>query len=532
MVSLYGVQPKDAGDLDTILDGTEIVVIQTPAGGVGSVDHTTTQAIADLGGGGGGGAVDSVDGQTGVVVLSGVYQPIDSDLTAIAALTTTSFGRGLLALADAAAARSAIGLTAANVPFTPNGSIAATDVQAAIQEVRDEAGSGSLTDAVILAPLTSERNVIEGTGDVTPLTLNAEAGQTAPLLDLNDENGDDAFTLIAPRPYTNAEWVIDGDGLGTPIDADAGSYQVSSPMIDPRISNGITVTVGDSLATIQAAFDAICNIGDTNLTLSGTWDLLTITTVVALGLGYVDGLIITNPSTLTKLGSPIADPVATNTIVGNDSVATLLGPYGVALGKAKRASGTTAYLFNPNAVTPEQSGYIESVWSLSQYTERVSAGPFEGPLITRSVSNDGVSRIAGTINEANSDGANFISADVTARIDADGTNRAGSFVLSFQSTDAWRIELDDTQIQETITMVAGQTAAPLVVKNSSGTVLCRIMPNGAVISNAHAAPADGDLNNSDFAAWLDDTAGAAKLHFKAKDSVGAVFTWEFDGTPA
>ena len=40
------------------------------------------------------------------------FQPLDSDLTAIAALTTTSFGRSLLALADAAAARTALGLAA------------------------------------------------------------------------------------------------------------------------------------------------------------------------------------------------------------------------------------------------------------------------------------------------------------------------------------------------------------------------------------------------------------------------------------
>jgi len=38
------------------------------------------------------------------------YQPLDSDLTAIAALTTTSYGRAFLALADAAAARTAVGL--------------------------------------------------------------------------------------------------------------------------------------------------------------------------------------------------------------------------------------------------------------------------------------------------------------------------------------------------------------------------------------------------------------------------------------
>jgi len=38
------------------------------------------------------------------------YQPLDSDLTAIAALTTTSYGRAFLALADASAARTAVGL--------------------------------------------------------------------------------------------------------------------------------------------------------------------------------------------------------------------------------------------------------------------------------------------------------------------------------------------------------------------------------------------------------------------------------------
>lgn len=55
------------------------------------------------------------------------FQPLDSDLTAIAALSTTAFGRGLLALADAAALRTSAGLgtaatqntgtSGANLPF-------------------------------------------------------------------------------------------------------------------------------------------------------------------------------------------------------------------------------------------------------------------------------------------------------------------------------------------------------------------------------------------------------------------------------
>jgi hypothetical protein len=62
----------------------------------------------------GGGAVDSVFGRTGVVTAlstdyASFYQPLDSDLTSIAALATTSFGRGSLIQADAAAFRAYIG---------------------------------------------------------------------------------------------------------------------------------------------------------------------------------------------------------------------------------------------------------------------------------------------------------------------------------------------------------------------------------------------------------------------------------------
>lgn len=61
---------------------------------------------------------DVIDATLATVAISNVsglqaaldaLQPLDSDLTAIAALTTTSFGRAFLALANAAAARSAIG---------------------------------------------------------------------------------------------------------------------------------------------------------------------------------------------------------------------------------------------------------------------------------------------------------------------------------------------------------------------------------------------------------------------------------------
>ena len=54
-------------------------------------------------------ALEAVDPLT-QAEADALYQPVDSDLTAIAALTTTAFGRGLLALADAAAGRTSLGV--------------------------------------------------------------------------------------------------------------------------------------------------------------------------------------------------------------------------------------------------------------------------------------------------------------------------------------------------------------------------------------------------------------------------------------
>jgi hypothetical protein len=66
-------------------------------------------------------------------------------------------------LADAAGAHAASAIS-----FTPNGSIASTDVQAAIQEVRDEAGGGSVaTDTIFDAA----GDLVQGTGSNTSARL-------------------------------------------------------------------------------------------------------------------------------------------------------------------------------------------------------------------------------------------------------------------------------------------------------------------------------------------------------------------------
>ena len=87
----------------------------TAASAVGahSSDTTSVHGIADTSAL----ATDS-DVSSAISALSSVYQPLDSDLTSIAALTTTAFGRGLLELADASALHASSGAT----KYVPGGS--------------------------------------------------------------------------------------------------------------------------------------------------------------------------------------------------------------------------------------------------------------------------------------------------------------------------------------------------------------------------------------------------------------------------
>ena len=115
---------------------------------------------------------------TASTAASGDFQPIDSDLTAIAALSTTSYGRAFLALADAATARTNLGLgdSATLSVGTTAGTVAAGD-------------DSRITGAVPKSTVTTAGDLIYGTGNaaVSRLgigsalqVLRTNAGATAP----------------------------------------------------------------------------------------------------------------------------------------------------------------------------------------------------------------------------------------------------------------------------------------------------------------------------------------------------------------
>lgn len=106
-LAIEGRQPLDSdltaiAALSTTSLGRSLLAIANPAAGrsileAAAASHTHAQSEV-----------------TGLVAALEGKQPLDSDLTAIAALTTTTFGRSLLAVADAAAGRSTLGAAAAS----------------------------------------------------------------------------------------------------------------------------------------------------------------------------------------------------------------------------------------------------------------------------------------------------------------------------------------------------------------------------------------------------------------------------------
>lgn len=165
-------------------------VIQRKAGAW--TNRTIAQLIADL------------------AALGTTFQPLDSDLTAFAGLSIaadklpygtgshtlgltdlSSFIRTLLDDPDAATARATLGVIAANVPFTPAGSISSTTVQAAIEEVSSESGGAPDASDVVVTPFGTiaatnvqaalEEIVAEATGGASAIDVqvfDVGAGQT------------------------------------------------------------------------------------------------------------------------------------------------------------------------------------------------------------------------------------------------------------------------------------------------------------------------------------------------------------------
>jgi len=187
--------------------------------------------------------------------LASTYQPLDSDLTAIAALSTTSFGRAFLALADAAAARTAIG------------AVIGTDVEAHDADLTTIAGLTPTNDDVLqrkagawtnrtIAQLATDLGLAAGyqplDSDLTAIAALATTSYGRSLLTLADATAlagqIPSSTITNAQLATEAQATIKGRAAaaGTGAVTDLTATQVRT-IIDSNTTPS-TQAVGDSAA--------------------------------------------------------------------------------------------------------------------------------------------------------------------------------------------------------------------------------------------------------------------------------------------
>lgn len=213
---------------------------------------------------------------TTITTLIGTKQPLDSDLTAIAALTTTTYGRAFLALADAAAARTALGagaasglatlgadgiLTNAQRPTTLSAQINAfsrtryyvsqqnqTNVLGAVYRTRHKAqtagygavvrfgnigGTTSLGEGSIGNTITIKAAIEDSAGLITPLFFNGSRTVT-----LNPDGG------VADSDPVGIEWSAETVyyvRTMVTVPVTTNSWPQSSLLLRPHLGEGIVV---------------------------------------------------------------------------------------------------------------------------------------------------------------------------------------------------------------------------------------------------------------------------------------------------
>lgn len=288
-VTLYAGNASSPGDYVTVARGGTWIPVAAGTPTIGQ--HLTTRAYVE-----------------------GAFQPLDSDLTAIAALSTTSYGRSLLALADAAAGRTALGLgslatasvitssnitdgTIVNADISGSAAIdgtkvnyATTDAQGVVElATTAETQTGSAADRAVTPAGLAATTATETRAGVVELATTAEATTGTDTARAVTPAGVDAYVdaVLAGNVTIGGDLLVDDDTLTVQIaqakvtlelDTD-GSAAVNSYVgseAQPRLTIGYLGAIGLPVLTFGPGGAAV---PDTTFYRSGVGALVLVGTL-------------------------------------------------------------------------------------------------------------------------------------------------------------------------------------------------------------------------------------------------------------
>jgi hypothetical protein len=178
-----------------------------------------------------------------IAALSSVYQPLDSDLTAIAALTTTSFGRSVLELANAAAGRTLFGLGTISTQDSNN----VTITGGSITGITDLAVADGGTAASTASGARTNLGLVIGT-DVAAIASPAFTGHPTGVT----ESAGDNSTRLASTAYSDRAATTAAAGLKT---KESVHYATTAGLdAHTRLGNVLTASANGQFVVDGAVF--------------------------------------------------------------------------------------------------------------------------------------------------------------------------------------------------------------------------------------------------------------------------------------